>query len=103
MNEQLTKIGTDLVKDIDSITNVIGVKKGTRLLFKTLKNDQITFTNCFGNSWDSGVQLIFNVIDDRLVYATKGAFGWRSESYNTPENNKTLANIISKIESKKIK
>lgn len=95
-------IGKKLSNYLNSIGYNIGsvqaYKKGERLFLKKFKNNQIIFTQYFDQSWESGIQLIFTISNNKLNFLKYGAFKWRNEKYNTEINNNLLKNLIKEIE-----
>jgi hypothetical protein len=80
------------------IESVITYDKGQTILFKTVPEDTVFLTQYFGIGWNAGVQLKFHVINGKLLYKGKGAFGFHTDAYDTPANNNTLNDLVKNTE-----
>ena len=81
-----------------NIETVIAYTKGQKVLFKKVQEDMIFISQYFGREWASGVQLKFKVIDSKLIFLGKGAFGFHNDEYDTTVNNNVLTNLIQIVE-----
>lgn len=99
LQEKAKKFAAELYHLGFNIETVITFPKGTRILFKTLQEDRVTFTHYFiPSDYNSGVQLSFVHVDGKLTFKRKGVFDFRDSRYDTPENNKTLETLIKIVE-----
>ena len=104
--KNLNDIANDIANDMNgkgfNIDSVESYPKGIKILFKTVKEDKIMINQYFDTDWSSGIKLVFTLNNNTLKFNKIGPFKWRDEKYNTPQNNKTLNNLISEIERFKI-
>jgi len=77
-----------------NIETVITYNKDQIVFLKKVSEDTVILTQYFGIGWGAGVQLVFNVINGKLVFRKKGVFGFRTDVYDTPANNNTLNNLV---------
>ena len=87
---------------MDKTRNLLNELKITNIHnYQAYDNDNkkiIMLNYYFSQEWDSGIKLVFYVIDDKLKFQKFGKFGWRNEKYNTESNNEILKELILKIE-----
>jgi hypothetical protein len=95
LDTDLTKIGIEISEKLNSMGYNIKTTQGI------IKNDKkiISFNHYFDNSgWGSGIQLTFQLNEDKLKFNGYGAFGFRNKSYDTEENKKVLEQLINDVE-----
>jgi len=81
-----------------NIETVISYTKGQQVLFKKVPEDMIFISQYFGREWASGVQLKFKLINSKLIFLGKGAFGFHSDKYDTTVNNSVLTKLVQTVE-----
>jgi hypothetical protein len=96
--DRVTELQNHLSTSKYNVTFVKTFNKGETVLFKTVKEDKLILSLYFSVEWAIGIQLVFNFINGKFIFLKKGAFDFRDDKYNTPENNKILDSFIKEVE-----
>jgi len=103
-NKVVKNLDVNLINDIRLLLLRMNVTNIHTVQAYNINNKKIVYLNYyFASEWQSGLQLIFNVVDNKLKFSKYGKFGWRDEKYNTSENQLTIDKFIYNIEQENIK
>jgi len=103
-NKVVKSLDANLIEDIKSLLLRMNITNINTIQAYDINNKQIVYLNYyFSSEWKSGIQIIFNVVDNKLKFSKYGKFGWRDEKYNTSENQLTIDKFIYNIEQENIK